>query len=60
MTLHTFLCLACLALAGGCADTELPDLTVRTGPEQRVGIDFGAEDPVLGIYMTDPFDQRRP
>ena len=50
--------LATLGLLAGCADTALPDLTVPADQDTRLGIDLSAEKPVLGIHVTDPFDER--
>lgn len=60
MTPRSVICLLCLSLAGGCADTPLPDLTLPAGQDTRVGIDLGAEKPIFGVHVTDPFDQRSP
>jgi hypothetical protein len=53
-----FLLIASLALAA-CKDTRLPDLTIPMGERTTVGTDLRAEDPVLGITITDPL-QRLP
>ena len=46
-----------LLVLAACADTELPDLTMPMGGNARFGTDLGAEHPVLGITVTDPFDR---
>ena len=43
-----------LALAA-CEDTRLPNLTIPVGENTTFGTDLGAEDPVLGITVIDPF-----
>jgi hypothetical protein len=48
-----FILIASLALAA-CKDTRLPDLTIPMGERTTVGTDLRAEDPVLGITITDP------
>jgi hypothetical protein len=53
-----FILIASLALAA-CKDTRLPDLTIPVGERTTVGTDLRAEDPVLGITITDPL-QRLP
>lgn len=50
--------LTLLALAA-CKDTRLPDLTIPMGERTTLGTDLRAEDPVLGITITDPL-QRLP
>jgi hypothetical protein len=52
------LLIASLALAS-CEDTRLPDLTISMGGRTTLGTDLRAEDPVLGITVTDPL-QRLP
>jgi hypothetical protein len=42
-----------LALAA-CEDTPLPDLTVPLGDDTTFGTSIRAEEPVLGIVVTDP------
>ena len=59
MTPHTALVAAFLAplLVSACAETRLPDLTVPIGDHTTFGTDLRADDPVLGITVTDPFDR---
>jgi hypothetical protein len=50
--------LSIIALAA-CEDARLPDLTIPMGDRTTFGTDLRAEDPVLGITVTDPL-QRLP
>ena len=38
-----------------CEDTRMPNLTVPLGHNTSFGTDLGADDPVLGITVIDPF-----
>jgi hypothetical protein len=53
------LCLA-TALAAGCEDTRLPDLTVAAGDRTRLGIDTEHRNYTFGLHVTDPLQQRTP
>lgn len=53
-TALTFGLLPLLALSA-CEDTRLPNLSVPLGHNTSFGTDLGADDPVLGITVIDPF-----
>ncbi|MBD1205231.1 MAG: hypothetical protein H9533_14005 [Rhodobacteraceae bacterium] len=38
-----------------CEDRRLPNLSVPMGHNTSFGTDLGADDPVLGITVIDPF-----
>jgi hypothetical protein len=44
-------------LLAACAEMRLPDLAVPLGNDTTFGTDLRADDPVLGITVTDPFDR---
>lgn len=47
-------------LLSGCAETDLPDLTIPAGEGTRLGIDTRGGNYTFGLHVTDPLHQRSP